>query len=112
MAITTFTPGGNETNTNNTTAVTAVAAPSSGVIRMVNSVKVTNTDTANRHVTIRVNKGGSLYVVRRSTALAVAATLEARDIILDATDESVQVVLNGTVTTNQLNVVSSFVDKA
>jgi len=112
MAISTFTPGGNEIVTNGTTAVIAVASPGSGVQRLVSSVKVTNTDTTAVDAIIRVLKSATTYQVARSATLAVGATLEAKDIVLDATDESVQVILGAAHTTAASEVTAAFADKA
>lgn len=112
MAISTFTPGGNETDANGTTHVTAVASPAASTQRLVSSVKLHNVDTAAVDASIIVNKGGTRRTLARNAALAVNATLELRDVVLDATDESIEVVLGGAPTTTNPTVQSAFVDKA
>ena len=61
-AITVSTIGENDTVTNNTTAVTAVAAPASGMTRKIKSVTVQNTDTVSALVTVRVNNNSTFRV--------------------------------------------------
>lgn len=55
-----FTPGANDGATNNTTAVTLVAAPAASTQRQVKRINVYNADTAQATVTIRLNNGGTL----------------------------------------------------
>jgi hypothetical protein len=55
------TPGRNSANTNNTTAVNIVTAPSASTQRVVEYLSVYNTDTANATVTIRFNDNGTTY---------------------------------------------------
>lgn len=112
MAISTFTPGSQEAQSNDTTDTTVVAAPAASTQRIISSIKVHNTDTAVATITIKKAKGASEWLLHTETALAVSGNFEVRDIVLDATDETVEVVLSGAVTTNQLDVVSTYADKA
>lgn len=111
MAISTFTPGSEETTSNGTTDATIVSAPAANTQRIISSIKVHNTDTAVATVTIKKAKGASEWVIHTETSLAVNGAFEIRDLVLDATDETMEIVLNGAITTNELDVVSTYADK-
>lgn len=64
------TGGENDTATNNTTAVTALAAPASGHQRSVENFSVYNKDTASATVTVRVNNNGTLREMKTKTLAA------------------------------------------
>lgn len=112
MAIATITFGSQEAQSNDTTDTTVVAAPAASTQRLISSIKVHNTDTAVATVTIKKAKAASEWPVHTETALAVNGNFEVRDLVLDATDETIEIVLSGAVSTNQLNVVSTYADKA
>ncbi len=57
------TGGAQLANSNNTTAVTIVAAPAASTQRRVLGVQIYNADTASATVTARINDGGTLYAV-------------------------------------------------
>lgn len=59
-----------DTVTNSTTAVTAVAAPSSGFTRGIKSLSVQNADTVAAVVTVRVNDGGTFRPIIVQTLTA------------------------------------------
>lgn len=103
--------GGSEGTSNGTTDVTVVAAPGASEQRIVRTVAVHNTDTVAATVTIKKAKGGSEYIIAKDT-LAVGETLffggTGESIILDATDETVEIVLAGAVTTNQLDYTAAY----
>jgi len=112
MAISTATPGGNEADTNGTTHVTIVAAPGASVQRIVSSVKITNIDSAAVDANIVISTGGTRRVIKRDAALAVGATLELRDVVLDATNKLIEVVLGGAHTTTAPTAQAAYLDKA
>jgi len=62
-----FTPGASDTQTNNTTAVTIVAAPASATQRQVKNITVYNADTAAAVVTIQLNNDGTLRTLVKVT---------------------------------------------
>ena len=62
---TTFTPGGSDTVSNGTTAVTAVAAPAAATQRMAMEVTVHNNDTIPHLITLRLNNSGTFRIVRQ-----------------------------------------------
>lgn len=99
--------------TNNTTAVTAVAAPSSGVSRVVRGIFVYNNDTASATVIINKVISGTSYTLFKTT-LAPGTTAEFGNqnefTALDATTKSIQVVLVGAITTNQLQIDANWGD--
>lgn len=78
LTATTFTPIANQTATNNTTAVTAVAAPGASTQRQVKQLTVQNADTASAAVIVRYNDNSTTRVLVRST-LAVNETLQYND---------------------------------
>lgn len=59
----TYAPGATPVATNNTTAVTAVAAPAAATQRKITSINVFNADTASAIVTVRLNDNGTIYVL-------------------------------------------------
>ena len=66
--------------TNNTTAVTVVPAPTSAVNRLMRSLNINNTDTANATVTIRYNDNGTIYTLLK-LALASGETATYEDTV-------------------------------
>jgi ABC-type glycerol-3-phosphate transport system substrate-binding protein len=65
----------NDGATNNTTAVTMVAAPASGKTRVVKSINVFNKDTTSATVTIQYNDNSTLRTIF-SASLAVGDNLQ------------------------------------
>jgi hypothetical protein len=74
VTTTTYTPGSSNTATNNTTAVTAVAAPASSTERQVKLMTIYNADTASATVTVRYNDNGTTRTLIQPT-LSVGDTL-------------------------------------
>lgn len=70
-----FTPGAADGLTNGATAVTAVAAPASGVQRQIKLLTLFNNDTASVIATVRVNNNAALRTIIKVT-LAIGDTLE------------------------------------
>jgi hypothetical protein len=66
---TTFTPGSQTTQTNNTTAVTAIPAPAASTQREGHSLNIYNEDTASATVTVRENDNGTF---RKSVKVTLA----------------------------------------
>lgn len=60
--------------TNNTTAVTMVAAPASGTTRLIKSISIFNKDTVAATVTVQINNNGTARIVWKG-ALAVGDNL-------------------------------------
>lgn len=59
----TFTPGANTGQSNNTTAVTLVAAPGSGKQRQIKSIHIYVADTVSTTITVQYNDNGTLRVL-------------------------------------------------
>jgi hypothetical protein len=95
--------------TNNTTAVTAVAAPGSGVNRVLRVLTIFNKDTVNATFTIAKVVSGTSYA-RYSGTLVPGQAFQFGNsdefMALDATTKSITVVLSGAITTNQLQIVA------
>jgi hypothetical protein len=104
-----FTPGGNETDTNGTTNVTAVAAPAASTKRMVSQVIVHNVSAAVIIANVYVNKNSTVRRVARTT-LQIGETLTVGGYVLDATDESIEVDLDAAHVTTAPTIVASFAD--
>jgi hypothetical protein len=95
-------PVGNEGPLNGATAVTALAAPAAAKQRVIpnNGAGVFNVDTVAHDFTFQKNKAGTLTPLY--TLLAVAAGQQAilpKRVVLDATDESLEVFMEGAHTT-------------
>ncbi|HSX30987.1 MAG TPA: hypothetical protein VLE99_03660 [Candidatus Saccharimonadales bacterium] len=75
MTTSSFTPGSSDTQTNNTTAVTVVAAPASSTQRQVKLMSIYNADTANAVVTVALNNNSTLRTMV-SVTLKVGQTLQ------------------------------------
>ena len=71
ITTTVFTPGHSDTNTNDTTAVTAVAAPGASTQRQVKFLSVSNSDNVAHTVTVQYNNNGTL---RRIVKVTLAVT--------------------------------------
>lgn len=61
----TVTPGSATTQSNNTTAVTILAAPAAGKQRVVDSILVYNKDTASATPTIQFNDNGTIRPLKK-----------------------------------------------
>lgn len=96
---------GNDGLTNNTTPVVMVTAPASGFVRQVKGWIINNADTVNATVTFQLVDGvntRNLMTITLSPGDLLQAS-ESNDLwVLDTTSKSIQVVLGGAVTTNQL----------
>jgi hypothetical protein len=90
--------------TNNTTPVTIVAAPSSGVYRQVKWINVYNADTASATVTIKlVTSGGSTTTIGVVTLSAGSNyTTDTAEHYWLNSNQTITIVLSGSITTNQL----------
>lgn len=64
---TTFVAGRTVTNTNNTTDVTIAAAPASSTQRIIDYISIYNNDTVNQTVTIKMDAGGTEYILFKTT---------------------------------------------
>jgi hypothetical protein len=97
-------PIGNEGNFNSTTEVTVVAAPASTKQRAIptSGLSVYNADTVAADIIVQKNKNGTRTIVYKKTALASGASdVMLVKVVLDATDESLEVKLGGAITTTQ-----------
>jgi hypothetical protein len=108
--MTTLAYGKQVANTNNTTAVTILSAPSSSHTKICRNIVVYNKDTVSATVTIQYNANSTIYILLVQ-ALASGTTLSYTDPVnLAATTDSLEIKLSGAVTTNQLDVVVSYAD--
>lgn len=112
---TTFGPKASDGVTTGTTPVTVVAAPSSGVTRIVKTVTVFNNDTEARTVTLTYLSNASERVVAAQT-LQVGESLifggDGEILVLDATTKSVTAELDDAPLANQLDWTTHYADYA
>ncbi len=102
---------GAEAVSNNNASVTLVAAPASGVRRIVLIARLNNRDTAAVDARIQHAKGVTDRVVASNAALPVGDTVVARNVVLDANDESLEIILGAAVATNQLDGTATYYDE-
>jgi len=103
-----FTPTGNEAITTGTTEVTAVPAPAASQRHIVTEITIYNADTVQRTFTIQVAKA-STNRIKYKQAVAVGKTLEYFGrIVLDATDETVEVFADASATTTESDIVVAY----
>lgn len=111
----TITPGATRVDLNGATAVTAVAAPASGVFRTVLALRVFNLDTAAVTITLQKNIGGTKKTIEKITGLAADGVWRPidRDHIanLVATNESLEVFLAGAPATTNPTSQAEWIDK-
>lgn len=110
--------GSNHGSTNGTTAVTLVSAPAAGYVRVVESIRFVNKDSA--AVDIRVRKtitdtfGSTDYEFDNALALAVDGRFtpidQANPMRLSGTDQSITAVLGGAAATTNPTYVASYRD--
>lgn len=97
-------PLGNEGALNGTTAVTALAAPAADEQRIVpaDGVVVFNADTVAHVFTLQKNKNSTVYILEKTASIAAGATHSfSVRVVLDATDESLELVSDATATTTE-----------
>jgi hypothetical protein len=94
-----FTEVGGEFTTNGTTPVTVVPTPSSGHRHLLNNVHIDNTDTITRTASIFKDKGGTPRRIGFATIITGAQYTFTKVTVLDATNESIYVVMGEADTT-------------
>jgi hypothetical protein len=96
-------PIGNEGNLNGATAVTALAAPGTANVQRTvpaNGAGAYNADTVAHDFIWQKNKNSTITVLFKAATVAAGAhTLLGKKVVLDATDESLEVKLEGAHTT-------------
>lgn len=105
-----FNEVGGEFDTDETTPVTVVPAPSSGHRHVLNNVHVDNTDTVTRTVSVFKDKGG---IARRLGFASMATNTSytfTKVTVLDATNETIYVVMGEGDTTNVPTVDVAYAD--
>lgn len=105
-----FTEVGNEVDTNETTNVIIVPAPAASHRHVVSSVHIDNTDTVTRTASIFKDKGGTARRLAFASISANASFTFNRLTVLDATNETLYVVMGETTTTNDPTVDVSYAD--
>lgn len=105
------TAGGSEGVTTGVTDATLVGSPAASTQRIIRSLSVYNADTVAATVTIKHDKAATERIVAKVT-LQADETFFLSDhlIVLDATDEKLEIVLAAAVTTNELQFVASYLD--
>lgn len=97
---------------NSTTAVTVIAAPASGKRRLIRSLSIHNNDTVSATVTIQINNSGTKYILHKEALDSGKQLLYDRVMVLAATTESLEIVLGGAITTNQLDYFAVYAEVA
>lgn len=97
---------------NSTTAVTVVAAPAASKRRLIRNLSIHNNDTASATVTIRIDNNGTKYILHKETLSSGANLLYDRVMVLASTFESLEIVLGGAITTNQLDFYAVYAEVA
>ncbi len=106
----TFTPGFNGTLTNGSTPVTLVAAPAARTQRLIRKIFIHNTDDTSATVTVRhVTSGGSTFLIHQET-LAAGAELTLEHLVLNATTQTITVLLAGAVNVTELSCTAHYAD--
>lgn len=100
--------------TNSTTAVTPISAPASGKRRLIRSISVHNNDTVSATVTIRIydSNSGSRFIVHTEAIDSGKTLLYDRVMVLASTTESLEIILGGAITTNQLDYYAVYAEVA
>ena len=94
-----FTEGHSDGALNGTTVVTIVAAPGSGVRRVVRSISIYNADSADVTVTVQ-NNNGTTTRKRAKRTLKPGAVMEYEGaIVLPTTNDSLEAVMSAAATT-------------
>lgn len=107
-----FTPGSSNGVSNNTTAVTIVAAPASSTQRMVRSITVFNKDTVAVVATIALVDTATIRNLYTASIDPGQSLTDDTVYVLDSTDKSLTIVLGGAVTTSQPVWTTHFADNA
>ena len=97
-------PVGNEGSLNSTTAQTALAAPASSTQRVIprKGVSVYNIDTIVHNIVMQKNKAATITIIQRFGNVPVDGTVVLdKVVILDATDESFEIVMEEVLATTQ-----------
>ncbi len=96
-------PIGNEGRTNGATPVTMLSAPAASTQRVVprNGINFYNADSASVTVTYQKNKGGTITILKTAIIATLVYDSYPGVIVLDATNESLEIVLAGAVATVQ-----------
>jgi hypothetical protein len=95
-------PVGNEGNYNGATAVTALAAPAASKQRVLpaNGISSYNADTVAHDFIYQKNKGGTVTIFWKAAAVAAGAhAVVPKKVVLDDTNESIEVKIEGAHTT-------------
>jgi len=104
-----FIEGSNDTVTNGTTAVTAVAAPAANTRRIVKTINVYNADDMTVDVFIQLNNNGTIRIISKTATLAVAGRINLEEVyVLDTTNKSIEVKLGGAVNATELDIVTTY----
>ena len=105
-----LTAGGNEGTTNGTTDVTVVSAPSTGQ-RIVRTITVYNVDSGSATVTLKKVVGASEYIIVKIELISGKSLIFGEPgecIVLDATNETVKIVLAAAVGQTELDFTAAY----
>jgi hypothetical protein len=104
-----FTPGQQSGQSNGATEVEICSGPSSGQ-RIVKTVNIYNADTVSATVTVNFEDGATERILAKETVPAGSTMLITSPIVLAASDETLEMILDGAVTTNELDFYVAYAD--
>jgi len=105
----------NKGTSNSTTDVTVVAAPGASTSRLIpkGGITVYNNDTVAATVTLQFHVTTPTDTILEQAIISPGKTyINSMPIVLDATDESLEIYLSAAVTTNQLDWFTHYRDEA
>lgn len=105
-----FTEVGNEVTTTGTTPVTVVPTPAASHRHILNNVHIDNVDTITRTASVFKDKGGTPRRLGFSSIVSGASYTFTKVTVLDATNESIYVVMGEADTTSAPTVDVAYAD--
>lgn len=105
-----FTEGSNEVVTNGGTPVIAVPAPAGSTRRVVRQITVINRDTVDADVTLTKDDGTTDFEFVNVTLSPGDNLIWTGAMVLPTTSYSINAVLGGAITTNELHIAAEFGD--
>lgn len=98
-----YAPWSYDGTSNDTTAVEVVPAPASGVKRQVRKITLHNPDSGALTVIVRLKHGADTRIISRQTLSANADGEPIEHANLDDTDKSIELVLTGAASADQID---------
>lgn len=91
-----YVPKNNMVESNGTSAVEVVGAPTTGIAHVITNVTAKNPDASGHTITLRINDGTDTWdIYSESVAAGAQMTPYTNRIVLDSANESLEAVLDG-----------------